>query len=72
MYSQNTIPAAATGIVITGATFAFNGWALIFIFCAFFALIGAICAIKRTFPIPVFVKTARNNKRFKKLNQHSK
>jgi len=69
MYSQNTIPAAATGIILTAMA---PSWTVaLFIFCATFALIGAVCALKRTLPVPAFIKTARANKTALKLKNQS-
>lgn len=65
MYSQNTIPAAATGIILTAIV---PSWmTVLFIFCATFAIIGAVCAVKRTLPVPAFIKTARANRMTQKL-----
>lgn len=61
----NTVPGAATGIILAGATAIWLG--PIFLICAAFAIFGAILAIKRIIPISNSVKKSRDNKRTLKL-----
>lgn len=72
VYSQPgavTIPIAATGMTVAGGFFGMEWWViLIFAFCAGFAVIGAICAAKRTLPVPTIVRKARNKRREAKLS----
>lgn len=61
MYSQVPIavPAAATGVIILAGP----SWlAITFAFCATFALIGAVFALKRTLPVPSFVRHLRKKR----------
>ena len=68
MYSQVPIavPAAATGVIILAGP----SWlAITFAFCAAFALIGAIFALKRTLPVPSFIRHFRTKRTDAKLKQ---
>lgn len=68
MYSNPIIPGAATGVILASTGMNWY-WVVLFSFCAVFAIIGATGALKRSLPVPSFVRNIRINKRDKLLEQ---
>jgi len=69
MYNQPSsgVPFAATGITVLASSASWSWMSYVFVFCATFALVGAICAFRRTLPVPSFVRGIRTRRRDAKL-----